>query len=42
MRGWRSAGAIRIQSLAVALEPHGRILRLNLEAFQARAREARP
>jgi tetratricopeptide (TPR) repeat protein len=35
-------GAIRIQSLAVALEPHGRILRLNLEAFQARAREARP
>jgi hypothetical protein len=35
-------GAIHIQSLAVALEPHGRTLRLNLEAFQARAREARP
>jgi hypothetical protein len=35
-------GAIRVQSLAVGLEPHGRILRLNLEAFQARVREAMP
>ena len=36
------AGAVRVQSLAVGLEPHGRILRLNLEAFQARARETAP
>jgi hypothetical protein len=34
--------AIRIQSLALRLEPHGRTLRKNLETFRARAREARP